>query len=95
MYDISNLYVTPHAVKRFNQRAKLFLRPAERNDLKGTMLALIRNGRLNMLLETTPFYKNKLACSIVVNGRFKFYVKNNAVVTFVLGDVNDPDFWRK
>lgn len=88
------IHVTKHARDRFLQRYSLFLTQKEIESPAAKIIQMIETGYKTIQLENCPFYKNKLGCSTVVNGKVTFYLKDNVVVTCVVKTGREIENWR-
>lgn len=89
------MHISKHCKDRFITRGRLLLRAIELERPYETIKWMISQGQPNIQLKNTPFYRNKIGCDMIINGRFKFYIKNNTVVTCVVTKVNEQLEWRK
>jgi hypothetical protein len=85
--------ITKHARHRFIQRCRLLLYPAELVSPSQTMIKLLNQGYSNINLQQSPFYRNKIGCDMIINGRFRFYLIGNTVLTVVLSKKGCTE-WR-
>ena len=66
------LAVSHHARKRFLERGRLLLYPEELQRPVETIRRMVETGYINMRLEMSPFYKNKLGARQVRKGRYVY-----------------------
>ena len=92
--NTDNLKITNHAVSRFLSRGRLMLYPHEKENPKYFIKKFMSEGYRDIRLDNCPFYKNKLGCSVISSGRFRFYIKNNTVITILVKSKSDRNEWR-
>ncbi len=94
MIDHNNLTITKHCLDRFISRGRWLLYPEEIRSPTSAVKSMLKCGYLNQRLRSVPFYRNKLGCDVIVNGRFKFYIRDNTVVTCIVAPKGCEN-WRK